>query len=146
MNNVNLIGRITKDLELKKTQSGISVCSFTIAVDRKFKNKQTGEKETDFINIVTWRDTAEFVGKYLAKGVRIGVSGSLQVRSYEDKNGDRKYVTEVVADDITFADAKVGGQTQSQYSDSYKPKAGTNNFKAEYIQDTLDETALPFDL
>ena len=79
----------------------------------------------------------------MAKGVRIGVSGSLQVRSYEDKNGDRKYVTEVVADDITFADAKVGGQ--SQYSDSYVPKRPAAP-KAEYIQDTLDETALPFDL
>lgn len=145
MNIVSMIGRLTRDPELKQTQSGISVCSFSIAVDRKFKNA-SGERETDFVNCTAWRQTAEFIAKYMPKGQRIGITGSLQSRQYEDKQGNKRTAWEVQVDGAYFADGKAelssGG---SQYSDSYVPKRPLAP-KAEYFQDTLDETALPFDL
>lgn len=109
MNNVNLIGRITNDLELKTTNSGTPVISFTIAVDRKFSKD---EKVTDFIDCVAWRSTAEFISKYLAKGIKAGFTGELQTRSYEDKNGNKRKATEVVVSDVTFCESK-GNTTAS---------------------------------
>ena len=100
MNKAILIGRLTRDPELRTTSNDISVTSFTIAVDRNFNNQQ-GEKETDFIPIVAWRKLAETCAKYLAKGRLVAVSGRMQVRSYEGKDGKR-YVTEVVADEVQF--------------------------------------------
>lgn len=100
MNKTILMGRITKDLELKTTPSGVSVLSFSIAVDRKYKGPD-GEKITDFHNIVVWRNTAEFVAKYFGKGRMICVIGELQNRSYE-VNGEKRYTTEVVADEVYF--------------------------------------------
>ena len=100
MNKAILIGRLTRDPELRTTSNGISVTSFTIAVDRNFNNQQ-GEKETDFIPVVAWRKLAETCAKYLAKGRLVAVSGRMQVRSYEGKDGKR-YVTEVVADEVQF--------------------------------------------
>ena len=100
LNRVVLIGHLTKDPELRTTSNDISVTSFTIAVDRNFNNQQ-GEKETDFIPVVAWRKLADTCAKYLAKGRLVAVSGRMQVRSYEGKDGKR-YITEVVADEVQF--------------------------------------------
>lgn len=101
MNKVILVGNVTKDLELKTTTNGIATCTLSIAVNRKFKNAQ-GVQEADYINIVTWRQTAELCAKYLAKGRKVGIVGSIQTRSYTAKDGGKRYVTEVVADDVEF--------------------------------------------
>lgn len=115
MNKVMLIGRLAKDPELRYTANGIPVANFTIAVDRPFTNKQ-GERETDFIFIVVWRKIAENCANNLAKGRRVGVSGMLQVRSFETQDGQRRWVTEVVADQVEFLDWPKG---QGQQDDSY---------------------------
>lgn len=101
MNKVILVGNVTKDIELKTTTNGIATCTFSIAVNRKFKNAQ-GVQEADYINIVTWRQTAELCAKYLAKGRKVGIVGSIQTRSYTAKDGGKRYITEVVADDVEF--------------------------------------------
>ena len=101
MNKVVLVGRLTKDMELKYTQKGTAVASFTLAIDRRFKS-QTGEKETDFINCVAWDKVGETASKYVGKGSQIGVAGRIQTRSYEAKDGGKRYVTEVVAEEIEF--------------------------------------------
>ena len=101
MNKVVLVGRLTKDMELKYTQKGTAVASFTLAIDRRFKS-QTGEKETDFINCVAWGAVGETASKYVGKGSQIGVAGRIQTRSYEAKDGGKRYVTEVVAEEIEF--------------------------------------------
>lgn len=108
MNKVILVGRLTREPDVKNTTSGKSVASFTLAVDRRFKNKD-GQKEADFVPIVVWGKQAEFAGQYLSKGSQIGVSGRLQVRSYDAQDGQRRYVTEVVADEITFLSSKKDG-------------------------------------
>lgn len=108
-NRAILIGRLTADPELKQTQSGISVCSFSIAVDRAYSGRG-GERQTDFINIVTWRQQAEFVSKYFSKGRLIGIEGSIQTRNYEDRNGNKRTAVEVVADRAFFVDSKSSAQ------------------------------------
>lgn len=100
-NRAILIGRLTADPELKQTQSGISVCSFSIAVDRRFSGRDS-ERKTDFINITSWRQQAEFVCRYFHKGDVIGVEGSIQTRNYEDKNGNKRTATEIVTDNVFF--------------------------------------------
>lgn len=105
LNKVILMGRLTKDPELRYTASNIPVCSFTIAVDRNFA-RQGEQRQTDFIQVVAWRNTAEFVSKYFTKGRMIAVSGSLQTRTWDDQEGRRHYVTEVVVDEAYFADSK----------------------------------------
>ena len=104
-NKVILMGRITHDLELKTTPSGVSVCSFSIAVDRRYQTKGE-EKKSDFFNIVTWRQQAEFVARYFAKGRMILVEGELQTRQYTDKNGVNVRVVEIVADQVCFTGEK----------------------------------------
>ena len=124
MNKVVLVGRITKDPEVKLTSSQTAYCNFTVAVDRKFKD-QNGERQADFINCVAWRQTANFIGKYFHKGSRIGVCGSLQTRSYENQGGQKVFVTEVVVDDAEFVDSKGGaeGTGNAGYSKpAYKPE------------------------
>ncbi|WP_295740860.1 single-stranded DNA-binding protein [uncultured Oscillibacter sp.] len=105
LNRIVLMGRLTRDPELRRTQSGTAVTSFTIACDRDFK-AQSGEKETDFIDIVAWRGTAEFVSKYFAKGRMAIVEGRLQIRDWTDNNGGKRRSAEVVADNIYFGDSK----------------------------------------
>lgn len=105
MNKVILMGRLTRDPEVKNTTTGKAVATFTLAVDRRFKNKD-GQKEADFVPIVVWGKQAEFAGQYLSKGSQIGVSGRLQVRSYDGQDGQRRYVTEVVADEVYFISTK----------------------------------------
>ena len=111
-NKAILIGRLTADPELKQTPNGVSVCSFSIACDRPFSRK-SGEKQTDFINIVAWRQNAEFVSRYFSKGRLIGIDGSIQTRNYEDKNGNRRTAVEVVADRAFFVDSKSSASASS---------------------------------
>lgn len=105
LNKIVIMGRLTRDPELRRTQSGTAVTSFSIACDRDFKS-QSGEKETDFIDVVAWRNTAEFVSKYFAKGRMAIVEGRLQIRDWTDNNGGKRRSAEVVADNIYFGDSK----------------------------------------
>ena len=105
LNKIILMGRLTRDPELRRTQSGTAVASFTLAVDRDYK-PQDGERETDFIDIVAWRGTGEFVSKYFTKGRMAVVEGRLQVRDWTDKDGNKRRSTEVVADNVYFGDSK----------------------------------------
>lgn len=109
LNHIVLMGRLVADPELRTTPSGVAVATFRIAVDRDFKNKQTGEKETDFITVVAWRTTAEFVSRYFAKGRMAVVAGRLQIRPYTDRDGNKRNATEVVADSVYFGDSKKDG-------------------------------------
>ena len=102
MNKVSLVGRITKEPELKLTQNQIAYCNFTLAVDRKFKDAN-GQRQTDFINCIAWKQTATFICKYFHKGNRIGISGSIQTRSYE-KDGTKTFITEVLAEEAEFVE------------------------------------------
>lgn len=106
INRVILIGRLTKKINLKYTDGGTAVGNFILAVDRRFKNKDTGNREADFVNCVIWQKTAETLEKYTDKGSKIGVEGRIQTRNYENKEGQRVYVTEVVVDNFTFLDSK----------------------------------------
>lgn len=111
LNKIFIMGRLTKDPELRRTPTGTAVTSFTLAVDRDFKG-QNGEKETDFIEVVAWRNTAEFVAKYFAKGRAAVVEGRLQIRDWKDKEGNNRRSAEVVADNVYFADSKRDGGEQ----------------------------------
>lgn len=118
MNNVTLVGNITKDAELKFTSNGSAVASFTLAVSRAFKNAN-GEKETDFINCVVWRKQAEVLAEYTGKGSKLAVRGRMQVRNYENKEGTRVYVTEVVVEEFTFLDSKKDKQPSQSGNDPF---------------------------
>ena len=113
LNHIVIMGRLTRDPELRRTGSGIAVASFTLAVDRDFSPKDGGERETDFIDCVAWRQTGEFVSKYFTKGRMAVVSGRLQIRNWNDKDGNKRRSAEVVADNVYFGDSKredqVGG-------------------------------------
>ena len=106
LNHIVIMGRMVRDPELRQTQSGISVCSFTLACDRDFKSKEGGEKETDFIDCVAWRSTAEFVSKYFTKGRMAAVSGRLQLRDWTDKDKNKLRSAEIVVQDVYFGDSK----------------------------------------
>ena len=135
-NDVTLGGRLTADVELKQTPSGVSVCSFGIAVNREYS--KDGEQGTDFINCVAWRQTAEFIAKYFRKGSSICIKGKIQTRSWNDAQGNKRYATEVVADKAYFVESKVDSQPSD--NDSYNPYA-TDNSQFEEIP--TDEK-LPF--
>lgn len=124
LNRTILIGRLTKDPELRYTPNGVATASFTLAVERPFKTN--GEKETDFIQIVTWKQTAESVANYLRKGRLTAVEGRIQVRNYENKEGKRVYITEVVADNVRFLEKAESGDTkrEDRPSDPF-PSEGT---------------------
>ena len=113
LNHIVLMGRLTRDPELRRTGSGLAVASFSLAVDRDFGNRETGERETDFIDIVAWRNTAEFVSKYFTKGRMAVVSGRLQIRNWTDKEGNKRRSAEVVADNVYFGDSKRDGVSGS---------------------------------
>ena len=106
LNHITIMGRLTRDPELRRTGSGTAVASFTVAVDRDFGNRESGEKETDFIDCVAWRATGEFVSKYFTKGSMIVVSGRLQIRNWNDKDGNKRRSAEVVADNVYFGESK----------------------------------------
>lgn len=115
LNRSIIMGRMVRDPELRTTQSGTSVTSFTLAVDRDFKDKDSGEKSTDFIDVVAWRGTAEFVCKYFAKGRMAIAEGRLQIREWKDKDGNNRRTAEIVAENVYFGDSKPseGGNAQS---------------------------------
>lgn len=122
LNKIILMGRLTRDPELRRTQSGTAVTSFSLAVDRDFKG-QNGEKETDFIDIVAWRNTAEFVSKYFSKGRMAVVEGRLQLRDWTDKDGIKRRSAEVIADNVYFGDAK-----RSEDGEGWTPPAEAQGF------------------
>ncbi len=138
INNVTLTGRITKDLEKKETGKGTSVVNFSLAVDRRFKNAN-GEHDADFISIQAWGLTADLLCKYCGKGSLIGIEGRIQTRNYENNQGQRVYVTEVVAENVTFLDSKKNNQSQQG---GYQQSNGYQN--DNYQQQPFD-SALPFD-
>lgn len=144
INRVVLVGRLTKDPEHRQTQSGVSTATFTLAVNRTFKNKN-GEREADFINVVVFRQQAENVSKYLSKGSLAGVDGRIQSRSYENKEGQRVFVTEVVADSVQFMDSKGSNQQNSQPQQQRgQAPAGNNPFGNNNSANDLDDSMLPF--
>ena len=116
LNHITIMGRLTRDPELRRTGSGVAVASFTVAVDRDFSPKDGGERETDFIDCVAWRQTGEFVSKYFTKGRMAVVSGRLQIRNWTDKEGNKRRTAEVVADNVYFGDSKRDDQGGSSYS------------------------------
>ena len=134
LNHITIMGRLTRDPELRRTGSGIAVASFTVAVDRDFGGRDGGEKETDFIDCVAWRQTGEFVSKYFTKGRMIVVSGRLQIRSWTDKDGNKRRTAEVVADNCYFGDSRrdseggssYGGNTYGNPYGNYSAPAGGN--------------------
>lgn len=113
MNKVFLIGNLTKDPEMRSTQSGVAVCNFSIAVNRRFRNAQTGQQETDFLNVIAWRQLAELCAKYLAKGRKVAIAGSIQTRTYEAKDGSKRTTFDIVADEVEFLSANQNGGAQS---------------------------------
>ena len=118
LNKIILMGRLTRDPELRRTQSGTAVTSFSLAVDRDFKS-QSGEKETDFIDIVAWRNTAEFVSKYFTKGRMAVVEGRLQIRDWTDRDGGKRRSAEVIADNVYFGDSKREGGSDYSAAPAY---------------------------
>ena len=115
LNHIVIMGRLTRDPELRRTGSGVAVASFTVAVDRDFGNRESGEKETDFIDCVAWRQTGEFVSKYFTKGSMIVVSGRLQIRNWTDKEGNKRRTAEVVADNVYFGESRRSAESNASY-------------------------------
>ena len=143
LNHIVLMGRLTRDPELRRTGSGIAVASFTVAVDRDFADKQSGEKETDFIDCVAWRQTGEFVSKYFTKGRMIVVEGRLQVRKWKNKDGENRYSTEVVADNCYFGDSKKESSSGDSYGSGGYPAPAYPD-PGEYPELTDDDGQFPF--
>ena len=141
MNKVLLIGRLTKDPELRYTQSGTAVASFTLAVNRRFSN-QNGEREADFINCVAWQKSAEFVANYFRKGQQMALEGRLQVRTYDGNDGQRRWVTEVVAEQIEFVGSKNENGSGRQDYQNNNASAGSSLGLGEEI--VFDDNDLPF--
>ena len=127
LNHITIMGRLTRDPELRYTQSQTPVASFTLAVDRDFGGRDGGEKQTDFIDCVAWRSTAEFVSKYFAKGSMAVVSGRLQIRDWTDREGGKRRSAEVVVDNMYFGESKRGNEGASSYNSSYGNSNGGYN-------------------
>ena len=150
LNKVVLAGRITADPELKQTPSGVSVLRFTLAVNRRFnKNNEQGEQQTDFITMVAWRQTAEFISKYFRKGSAICVTGSIQTRSWQDNQGQKRYATDVVVDEAMFVDSRSEGgsaQGNSYMPDAYSaaPSYSSNVGAAPNFEELNTDDDLPF--
>ena len=128
LNHITIMGRLTRDPELRRTGSGIAVASFTVAVDRDFSGRDGGERETDFIDCVAWRQTGEFVSKYFTKGSMIVVSGRLQIRNWTDKEGNKRRSAEVVADNCYFGESKRNSEGNAYGGNTY----GGNSFGGGY--------------
>lgn len=152
LNHIVLMGRLTRDPELRRTGSGIAVASFTLAVDRDFA-AQGAEKETDFVDIVAWRNTAEFVSRYFTKGRMAVVSGRLQIRNWTDKDGNKRRSAEVVADNVYFGDSKRDGASAPAGFDQtpayapaqpYQPSAPQASAASGFSMLEDDDSELPF--
>lgn len=154
LNHIVIMGRLTRDPELRRTGSGVAVTSFSLAVDRDFSPKDGSERETDFIDCVAWRQTGEFVSKYFTKGRMAVVSGRLQIRSWTDKDGNKRRTAEVVADNVYFGDSKRDDQhaaSGSSYgSNAYAPAPSYGGYSApsapasDFAMLEDDDAQLPF--
>lgn len=145
LNKAILGGRMTADVELKQTQSGVAVCSFSIAVNRRVA--KDAEQQVDFINCVAWRQTAEFIAKYFRKGSSICIVGQIQTRSWQDQQGQKRYATEVIADEAYFVDSKSDvGQAPAPYiPDAYAPTAPSGYIPQSSVPtDTAQQQAMSF--
>lgn len=140
MNNVTLVGRFTKDPDVRYTDGGTSISRFTIAVDRRFK--KDGEQNADFINCVAFGKTAEFIEKYFKKGMRVGITGRIQTGSYEDKDGKKVYTTDVIAENVEFVESKNSSDSEQQDSRPTPRNASVDGFTGF---DNADDEELPFD-
>jgi single-strand DNA-binding protein len=145
LNKVVLAGRLTNDPELKQTASGVSVMSFTIAVNRRYASKNDqgeSQNQADFISVVAWRNTAEFIAKYFRKGSAICITGSIQTRNWQDQQGQRRYTTEVVADEAMFVDSR----SESAATDAYvqTPSYASPNAVAPNFEEHNTDDDLPF--
>ena len=140
LNHITLMGRLTKDVELRRTGSGVAVASFTIACERDFTDKQSGEKKTDFIDCVAWRSTGEFISKYFSKGRMIVVDGRLEIREWTDKEGNKRRNAEVIVDNAYFADSKRDTEETTASYGSYASPAPASDFAL--LND--DDAQLPF--
>ena len=150
MNKVYLIGNLTRDPEMRSTSAGIPVCNFSIAVNRRFKNAQTGQQETDFFNIVAWRQLAELCSRYLAKGRKVAVFGSIQTRSYEAQDGSKRTAFDIVADEVEFlSSANAGSVPSSDYHAAVSPAPVQRQQAPSYAPadsgfTQVDDDELPF--
>ena len=140
LNTVIIMGRLTRDPEMRTTQSGVAVASFTLAVDRDFGGKDGGEKQTDFIDCTAWRHTAEFVSKYFSKGRMAVVSGRLQIDNYTDNDGNKRKSAKVIADNIYFGDSKKDGATGSQSDET----ASLTPAPSGFVTVDVNDSELPF--
>nr|DAQ45457.1 MAG TPA: Single strand binding protein [Caudoviricetes sp.] len=149
LNKIFLQGRLCKNPELRNTQNGTAVASFSLAVDRDFKDKETGEKKADFINVVAWRSTAEFVSRYFTKGRMAVVEGRLQIRDYTDRDGNKRTAAEVVADNVYFGDSKRDAEGDG-YGGSYggghsaPPYGAPGQHVDQFAELEEDDGNLPF--
>ena len=143
LNKVIVMGRLTRDPEIKKVNNDISVCSFSIACDRDIVNKQNNERETDFFDVTAWRSTADFVGKYFSKGRMIVVVGRLQKRNYTDKDGNKRSAVDIIAENVYFGDSKKDGETSDTTSSVDSASQQQNGSYAKMGNDNEDD--LPFD-
>ena len=141
MNKAIVIGNITRDPDVRMTGSGISVCTFTVAVQRRFAN-QNGERQADFIPVVCWRGLAENCGKYLKKGSKVGVCGSIQTRNYEAQDGTKRYVTEIIADEVEFLE-RAGQNADRGHRAPPPPEPAFGNSGLGF-GDTVEDDELPF--
>ena len=153
LNHITIMGRLTRDPELRRTGSGIAVASFSLAVDRDFSPRDGGERETDFIDCVAWRQTGEFVSKYFTKGSMAVVSGRLQIRGWTDKDGNKRRTAEVVADNVYFGDSKregdnggssYGGNAYSAPAPSYGGYSAPSSPASDFAMLDDDDAQLPF--
>ena len=140
LNHITIMGRMTKDPEMRRTGSGVAVTSFTVAVDRDIANKETNERETDFIDCVAWRGTGEFVDKYFKKGSMAVVSGRLQIRGWTDKDGNKRRTAEVVADNVYFGDSKKDDSVSTGFVKTTPTTAPAQDFQ----QIDIPDAQLPF--
>ena len=147
MNHIVLMGRLTRDPELRHTQNGVAVASYSLAVDRPFSSKDGGEKQTDFIDIVAWRNTAEFVSKYFTKGQMTAVAGRLQIRDWTDKDGNKRRSAEVIADNVYFAESKKSRESNAGFTggrDEYGGGFSAPVTGSEFSELEIDDGELPF--
>jgi single-strand DNA-binding protein len=149
MNQIALMGRLTRDPELRHTQSGLPVASFTLAVDRGYTSKSSGDRQADFIDIVAWRGTGEFVSKYFTKGQMCAVTGRLQIRDWTDKDGNKRRSAEVVADNVYFTESKKsressGGNSYADQRDDYGSGYTTPVAGSDFSELDEDDGDLPF--
>ena len=139
INHVTLVGRLVRDVELRKTNSNTSVCSFTVACDRRFKSQQPGAQDADFIGCIAWRQSAEFLAKYGSKGAIVSVEGRIQTRNYDNAQGQKVYVTEVVADSVQLISNSKNSSTGVTSNQTFTPSVDTS-FGSDSMEDDFSNT------